>query len=58
MIRAPDVTGALFFGTALGEYLERGEAMRRVEGQIETNMSLVLHDWGLYQTVKAQRDCV
>ena len=44
MIRAPDVTGALFFGTALGEYLERGEAMRRVEGQIETSMSLVLHD--------------
>jgi hypothetical protein len=40
--------------TALGVYLERGEAMRRVEEQIEYNMSLVLHDWDLYQAAKAK----
>ena len=40
--------------TALGVYLERGEAMRRVEEQIESNMSLVLHDWDLYQAAKAK----
>ena len=34
------------------------ERRRRFEGQIETSMSLVLHDWGPHQTAKAQRDCV
>jgi hypothetical protein len=41
--------------TALGEYLERGEAMRRVEEVIEGSMGLVLHDWGLYQAAKGKR---
>ena len=54
MIRAPVTSGALFFGTALGEYLERGEAMRWAEEQIESNMSMVLHDWELYKAAKAR----
>jgi hypothetical protein len=29
--------------------------MRRVEEQIEANMSLFLHDWKLYQVAKAER---
>jgi hypothetical protein len=30
----------------LGEYLDRASAMARVESDIETNMQMVLHDWG------------
>jgi hypothetical protein len=40
---------------ALGEYLEREIAMRRVEEQIESSMSLVLHDWELYRAVKGKQ---
>ena len=52
----PTIWIASVNATALGEYLEREEAMRRVEKQIESNMSLVLHDWGLHQAAKAQRN--
>jgi hypothetical protein len=41
--------------TALGEYLDRGAAMRRVEEIIEWGMQLVLHDWELYKTAKEKR---
>jgi hypothetical protein len=41
--------------TALGEFLEREIAMRRVEELIESNMVLVLHDWELYRAEKAKR---
>jgi hypothetical protein len=40
--------------TALGEYLEREAAMKRVEEQIESSMNLVLHDWELYRAAKAK----
>ena len=33
----------------LGEYLDRNTAMARVEKDIEPNMEMVLHDWGLCQ---------
>jgi hypothetical protein len=41
--------------TALGEFLERKIAMRRVEERVECNMLLVLHDWELYRAEKAKR---
>jgi len=41
--------------TALGEFLERDIAMRRVEELMESGMVLVLHDWELYETAKAKR---
>jgi hypothetical protein len=41
--------------TALGEFLEREIAMRRVEELVECNMLLVLHDWELYQAAKGKR---
>ena len=41
--------------TALGEFLERDIAMRRVEELMESGMVLVLHDWELYRTAKAKR---
>jgi hypothetical protein len=41
--------------TALGEFLERRSAMRRVEELIESSMVLVLHDWELYRAEKAKR---
>jgi hypothetical protein len=41
--------------TALGEFLERLTAMRRVEELIESSMVLVLHDWELYRVEKAKR---
>ena len=41
--------------TALGEFLEREIAMRRVEELVESSMVLVLHDWELYRTEKAKR---
>lgn len=42
--------------TALGEYLERRIAMRRVEEQIESAMQMVLSDWELYKASKAKRE--
>ncbi len=41
--------------TALGEFLEREIAMRRVEELVDSSMMLVLHDWQLYQAVKGKR---
>src|SRR5262249_6327672 len=41
--------------TALGEFLEREIAMRRVEELIESSMVLVLHDWEVYRATKARR---
>jgi hypothetical protein len=41
--------------TALGEYLERLEAMRRVEERIEASMQFALNDWELYLAAKAKR---
>jgi hypothetical protein len=41
--------------TALGEFLERQTAMRRVEELVESSMMLVLHDWELYRAAKAKR---
>lgn len=51
----PTVWIASMNSTALGEYLEREVAMRRVEEQIEGEMSLALHDWELYKAAKAKR---
>ena len=39
----------------LGEYLDRNSAMARVQAEIEHNMEMVLHDWGLYQTAKQKQ---
>ena len=39
----------------LGEYLEREAAMTRVEADIEHQMEMVLHDWGLYQAAKQKQ---
>jgi hypothetical protein len=41
--------------TALGEFVEREIAMRRVEELVESSMMLVLHDWELYRAAKAKR---
>ena len=41
--------------SALGEFLEREIAMRRVEELVESSMVLVLHDWELYQAAKGKR---
>jgi hypothetical protein len=41
--------------SALGEFLQREIAMRRVEELIESSMTLVLHDWELYRTAKEKR---
>jgi hypothetical protein len=41
--------------TALGEFLERESAMRRVEESVESSMALALHDWELYRAAKGQR---
>ena len=41
--------------TALGEFLEREIAMRRVEELIEASMVLLRHDWELYQAAKGKR---
>ena len=41
--------------TALGQFLEREIAMRRVEELIEVSMLLVLHDRELYRSAKAKR---
>lgn len=41
--------------TYLGEYLNREEAIARVEADIEHHMSMVLHDWELYRAGKRER---
>ena len=41
--------------TALGEFRERETAMHRVEELVEASMVLVLHDWELYRSAKAER---
>ena len=41
--------------TALGEFLEREIAVRRVEELIESSMLLVLHDWELYRAARVKR---
>jgi hypothetical protein len=41
--------------TALGEYLGREIAMLQVEGRIESDMDLVLHDWELYRAANPRR---
>jgi hypothetical protein len=41
--------------SALGEFLEREIAMRRVEELVEASMMLALHDWELYRARKAIR---
>src|SRR5215470_7318821 len=38
--------------SALGEFLEREIAMRRVEELIESSMKLALHDWEVYRAEK------
>ena len=40
--------------TYLGEHPDRESAMARVEGDIEHQMELVLHDWGLYRAGKGK----
>jgi hypothetical protein len=51
----PTVWIASINSTALGEFLEREIAMRRVEELVDSSMMLVLHDWQLYQAVKGKR---
>jgi hypothetical protein len=51
----PTVWLASLNTTALGEYLERDVAMRRVEEHIESTMNLVLYDWELFKAAKARR---
>jgi hypothetical protein len=51
----PTTWSASINSTALGEFLEREIAMRRVEELVESNMLLVLHDWELYRAEKAKR---
>jgi hypothetical protein len=41
--------------TYLGEYLDREEAMARVEADIERHMEMVLHDWELYRAGEGNR---
>lgn len=41
--------------TALGEYLDRAEAMRRVEEWLDANMRLATEDWELFKQAKAKR---
>jgi hypothetical protein len=41
--------------SALGEFLEREIAMRRVEELVEASMVLVQYDWELYRETKAKR---
>jgi hypothetical protein len=41
--------------TALGEFLEREIAMRRVDEFVESSMELALHDWELYRAAKGKR---
>jgi len=51
----PTTWTASINSTALGEFLEREIAMRRVEEIVECSMLLVLHDWELYWAEKAKR---
>jgi hypothetical protein len=52
---APSIWIASINSTALGEFLKREIAMRRVEELVEASMALVLHDWDLYRAAKAKR---
>jgi len=38
--------------TALGEFLEREIAIRRVDEFVESSTELALHDWELYRAAK------
>jgi hypothetical protein len=40
--------------TALGEYLDRVKAMRRVEEWLDANMQMALGDWGTFQSGEGQ----
>jgi hypothetical protein len=40
--------------SALGEFLAREIAMRRIEELVEASMGLVLHDWELYRAAKGK----
>jgi hypothetical protein len=51
----PQTSIASINSTGLGEFLEQGIAMRRVEELMESSMVLVLHDWELYRAEKAKR---
>jgi hypothetical protein len=51
----PPIWIASINSTALGGFLERKIAMRRVEELVESSMVLVLHDWERYQAAKAKR---
>ncbi len=51
----PPIWSASINSSALGEFLEREIAMRRVEELVESSMGLVLHDWELYQAAKGKR---
>jgi hypothetical protein len=42
----------------VGEYLDRDSAMKHVEADIESNMQMVLHDWGLYRALKAKQSAL
>ena len=50
-----ETVAASINSTALGQFLEREIAMRRVEELIEVSMLLVLHDWEPNQAEKAKR---
>jgi len=52
---APSSWIASINSTALGEFLEREIAMRRIEELVEASMALVLHDWELYRATKERR---
>lgn len=54
-VRLPTTWIASINTTAMGDYLDRRDAMQRVEEQIESAMPLVLHDWRLSQGAKAKR---
>jgi hypothetical protein len=41
--------------TALGEYLDRSEAMRRVEDWLVANMQMAAADWEIFKAAKAKR---
>ena len=41
--------------TALGEFLEREIAIRRVDEFVESSTELALHDWELYRAAKGKR---
>ncbi len=54
-IEAPPTWLASVNSTYLSEHSDRQSAMARVEGDIESRMELVLHDWELYRAGKRER---